>query len=673
MSDYESLLLAIVGYLPFSGIAFILIGRLVIRCSVIDGDAARSLTESCSLGITRIVSLLSTLLALILFSGIARNLNFEVLEYRLGNWLSIAGVTSFEATSGLRINEPVTILVLAVIWALVTLLSFLPRDDQVNRNRVRPHDVGLLLAAGAFTWFLLAFNFVQLLIAWQFSTIGIFLMMLRQSQQTHAAIATRKFLLINIVGDLFLLSGLAISWYLFGRMDINVTAVPIPDWLRALLWSDESMFSAEELTNYQRWLNTAGYCLIAAIVVRCAQFPFSGGLTDTYCFSGRVRASLAVLHLSGGLLLLHHAGPLLRLTEGVVDALVVIALATLVFSTISSFGRGRRAVVLLHLTAAQFALALLCASSLRHFHYEHMAKVSVMLTVPLLAMVHLWSPSPVQRGQSEITEQRTDRQFPVVSFGFVTLILASGLGIGGHPIFVGQFSPDDITGSSPTDPHLWSSLKWPVIFGTVLLAAAQIRAFFVRDTEMAGEMTIDDHSEIQFKAKGILFSAVVSSVVLTGAVLILLFRIMMDSRVMGTIVPDAGRPGIASLISLLAVAITIIVAFLWYRKRIEAVSQERQISISSHNTFDALGRLARNGFYIDDTWFLLLILPVRTLGQLCRIFDWLIVDGLMTGIWKLIPRVFQGLTRPLATQSFGFFATAVLLCVSALVYLLAFR
>ena len=65
------------------------------------------------------------------------------------------------------------------------------------------------------------------------------------------------------------------------------------------------------------------------------------------------------------------------------------------------------------------------------------------------------------------------------------------------------------------------------------------------------------------------------------------------------------------------------------------------------------GRLAKQGFYIDDAVFFLLTMPLRGLAQIARLIDWLVVENLVVGIPSKYPGWIAKVASPLRQPSPG--------------------
>ncbi len=65
------------------------------------------------------------------------------------------------------------------------------------------------------------------------------------------------------------------------------------------------------------------------------------------------------------------------------------------------------------------------------------------------------------------------------------------------------------------------------------------------------------------------------------------------------------------------------------------------------------GRLAKQGFYIDDAVFFLLTMPLRGLAQIARLMDWLVVENIVVGVPSKYPAWIAKVAAPLRQPSAG--------------------
>lgn len=66
-----------------------------------------------------------------------------------------------------------------------------------------------------------------------------------------------------------------------------------------------------------------------------------------------------------------------------------------------------------------------------------------------------------------------------------------------------------------------------------------------------------------------------------------------------------------------------------------------------------IGRLAKQGFYLDDAVFFLLTMPLRGLAQVARLMDWLVVDNMVVGVPSKYPAWIAKIAAPLRQPSPG--------------------
>jgi NADH-quinone oxidoreductase subunit L len=87
----------------------------------------------------------------------------------------------------------------------------------------------------------------------------------------------------------------------------------------------------------------------------------------------------------------------------------------------------------------------------------------------------------------------------------------------------------------------------------------------------------------------------------------------------------------------------------------------------------ALTRLSQNKFYFDEVYQHGIVLPMRAFAQICRVADWLLIDGLLVGGISRIPALLGRLPRPIQNGLVQFYALAMVLAMAVLLTVLLVR
>ena len=83
-------------------------------------------------------------------------------------------------------------------------------------------------------------------------------------------------------------------------------------------------------------------------------------------------------------------------------------------------------------------------------------------------------------------------------------------------------------------------------------------------------------------------------------------------------------------------------------------------------------RLSLNKFYIDEIYYVFIVVPVMCLAQFSRFLDWIGVDGLV-GFVSRLPGVVARLARPIQNGLVQFYALSMMLATAMLLWALLVR
>jgi NADH:ubiquinone oxidoreductase subunit 5 (subunit L)/multisubunit Na+/H+ antiporter MnhA subunit len=79
-----------------------------------------------------------------------------------------------------------------------------------------------------------------------------------------------------------------------------------------------------------------------------------------------------------------------------------------------------------------------------------------------------------------------------------------------------------------------------------------------------------------------------------------------------------------------------------------------------------IARLARTAFHLDRFWIAAVVLPIRFAAQLCRLFDWVVIDGGTSAVSRAVPETLTRIVAPFESRPVQFEAIAVLLATGLL-------
>src|SRR5690606_3004631 len=80
--------------------------------------------------------------------------------------------------------------------------------------------------------------------------------------------------------------------------------------------------------------------------------------------------------------------------------------------------------------------------------------------------------------------------------------------------------------------------------------------------------------------------------------------------------------------------------------------------IDPNRKSSALRRWGRHRFFLDEFFFLFLLIPVRGYAQLARFFDWFLIDGLVTAFPSGLLKVGYSIFGPIRRQGAWFYFCA---------------
>ena len=138
-----------------------------------------------------------------------------------------SGVATKEVSFGFGIHvDHITVLLLFVASFLCLLINTFAigymNTDPINDNRNHRFYAEFVLFCSGMLGMVLADSFLWLFIFWELMGLCSYLLIGFYYERPSAAYAAKKAFLTTRVGDVFLMVGLAMMWYLFGSLDYDV-------------------------------------------------------------------------------------------------------------------------------------------------------------------------------------------------------------------------------------------------------------------------------------------------------------------------------------------------------------------------------------------------------------------------------------------------------------------
>ena len=246
----------------------------------------------------------------------------------------------------------------------------------------------LCLTLAAVLLLIVSGNLFQFALAWIATSVGLNKLLLFYPERQAAMLAARKKSLASRLGDLCLLGAMVLLHRTFGSLDYSV-----------LFAAAETMRLAGDIPGT---IHAVAVLLVVAALLKSAQFPFHGWLTEVMETPTPVSALLhAGVINAGGFLVLRFAG-LISLSAPSMEMLVIIGGITALFGSVVMLTQTSVKVSLAYSTIAQMGFMMLqCglgafAAALLHIVAHSLYKAHAFLSsgsVIDLARAS-WSPSP---------------------------------------------------------------------------------------------------------------------------------------------------------------------------------------------------------------------------------------------------------------------------------------
>jgi NAD(P)H-quinone oxidoreductase subunit 5 len=256
-------------------------------------------------------------------------------------------------------------------------------------------------------------NLAALAVFWALTSYGLGKLLVHYPDRPAAILASRKKWIASRIGDLCMIGALLLAWQQFHTLDIAAIKAAAPAAGHAVAG--------------------IALCLAGAAVLKSAQFPLHGWLTEVMETPTPVSALLhAGIINAGGFLVLRFAPVIVQLPEALA-LLMVVGGVTALFGSVVMLAQTSIKVQLAFSTIAQMGFMILqCglgafSSALLHIVAHSLYKAHAFLSsgsVMDLARAS-WSPSPSGKPHSA--------RVLVVVLALVGVLAAAGMGLGFDP------------------------------------------------------------------------------------------------------------------------------------------------------------------------------------------------------------------------------------------------
>jgi len=632
---------------------YLFIPLVCLAASLVVGLAGRSIgrigAHSITIGAVASAFVLSVIVAVDVWGGV----RFDGSIY---TWAVSDGI-KFEV--GFLIDE-----LSAVMIVVVTFVSLMVHIYTVGYMRDDPGYARFFSYISLFTFAMLMLvmsnNFLQLFFGWEAVGLVSYLLIGFWFERESATFASLKAFLVNRVGDLGFLLGIAAVFYVFGSLDYKTVFASAPQYADVTI---VGVFGRE-----WGWLTVICLLLFVGAMGKSAQVPLHVWLPDSMEGPTPISALIhAATMVTAGIFMVARMSPLFELSQTALSVVVVIgaitalsmALIALVqndikrvvaYSTLSqlgymtvALGASAYSVAIFHLATHAFfkALLFLCAGSvIVALHHEQ----------DMRRMGALW------------------RRMPIT---YLTALIGS-VALVGIPPFSGYFSKDAIIEAVSVSNIRGSNFAHvAVLFGVFLTALYSFRLIFM---VFHGKSNLSDENRKYAKESPWIITA---PLLLLAIPSVLAGMILVGPVLSGHLFGDSVQPhgdhdsvihGAAAMLSHAWNSIPLWLAlaglfFAW-------VLYVRKPSIPGRivNSFGWVHQLFLRKYWIDEFYERAFVKGSQLLGRYFWQYSdrWIIDDGLVNGSARLVGRI-SSIVRSLQTGYVYHYAFSMILGLVALI------
>lgn len=375
-------------------------------------------------------------------------------HFYLMNWIEVG---SFKATWSLVFNPLTTVMV-----TTVNLISFLVHVYSIGYMEHDPSVPRFMAYLSLFTFMMLmlvtADNLLQLYFGWEGVGLTSYLLIGFWYQKKSANAAAIKAFLVNRVGDLSFILGIAAIFYVFNTIEINAVFENLQEANEKtfLVWGHE--FACLEVIAFLLFIGAMG---------KSAQLGLHTWLPDAMEGPTPVSALIhAATMVTAGVFLVVRFSPLFELAPYAKSFITIIGASTALFAGSVALTQNDIKRVIAYSTCSQlgymFLAAGLSAYNLAIFHLVTHAFFKALLFLGAGAVIHAMSDEQDMRHMGGIW-----RGIPVT----YTMLWIGSLALAGVPYFAGYYSKDAILEASWIAPGLDAQYGYLLGLGTVLLTS----------------------------------------------------------------------------------------------------------------------------------------------------------------------------------------------------------
>ena len=505
---------------------------------------------------------------------------------------------SFQADMAFQLDQlsMVFVLLITTVGALIHVYSLGYMAHDPDRRKFFGY---LNLFVGAMLILVLANNYLLLYVGWEGVGLASYLLIGFWQFKHSAAAAAKKAFIINRVGDVGLSLAIMLMFVTFGSV------------------SFQDVFGAADQAS-EGTLNAIGLLLLLAAAGKSAQFPLQAWLLDAMEGPTPVSALIhAATMVTAGVYLIARSNAIFDIATIAATAVVVVGLITVFMGAIIGSAKDDIKKSLAGSTMSQIGY-MVTAAGLGPIGYVF--AIFHLLTHGVFKAGLFLGAGSVMHGMNDNVDMRRYGALRTVMFITFITFAAGWLAILGIPPFSGFWSKDEL---------IHAAFEQSMITGWLLIIAAGITGFYM--TRMfimtfLGKARWEDDAHPHESPKVMTIPLIILAIGSTFMGLALLFWGNIETwlePVVGFEKGESPLPTWATIaLSLLAVGIGVLVAYLMY--------QRRQIPVEAPRG-SWLTRAAREELYGNQVNDVLVVQPTYYASRWLVWFDNKGVDGFVNG------------------------------------------
>ncbi len=504
----------------------------------------------------------------------------------------------------------------------------------------------------------LASNFLLLFVFWEAVGLCSYLLIGFWFHKPSAAAAAKKAFVVNRIGDFGLILGIFMIWTTFGTLEFSQ------------IFADPTLIAQVAIAQPEIF-TTICLLLFIGAVGKSAQFPLHVWLPDAMEGPTPVSALIhAATMVTAGVYLVARCAPLFMHSPFALQIVAGIGAATALIAAITALTQNDLKRVLAYSTVSQLGYMFMSLGA-AGADPEHLMQPAVtyamfhMFTHAFFKAVLFLSAGSVMHAMGDVIDMRRfsglRTALPITWITF----LAGALALAGFPLLSGFWSKDEILAVL----HMAAQSKehgtyYTVILGVALLTALMTAFYTFRAyllTFHGPEVFPPEAGHHPHDAP----PAMAIPLYILAAAALLIGLATGPTHLYGHYLhhtpgmPSAPAHGPDWLMMMLSTILAIggiAGAHLVYGSHRGAAGVKDNAS--------PLQKFSFNGLYLDELYIALVVKPLRSLAEVCEMFDRMVIDQIVDGV-ALIPGIVGSILRPIQNGLVQHYAFVMLLGLAA--------